>query len=189
MYRLINSPVNLLAVLALLALLTACGGNVASASPATPPPSSTPPSSTSGPAAPVNPPAAVNVAAGQTSAGVDITVGPPASATPPNAQDLGVAGLTGGASAFNTGDTISRGATQRVVLFGPGLSGDMQVTIRGPNDITVSSVASITATDNTPGISFLATVSPTAALGARTVVLQASNGDLTTFTGGLEVVP
>jgi len=188
MYRLINSPGSLLAIVASLALLTACGGNVASAAPATPP-SSTPPSSASGPAAPVNPPAVVNVAAGQTSAGVSITVGPPASATPPNAQDLGVAALSGGASAFNTGDTIARGATQRVVLFGPGLSSDMQVTVRGPNDITVSSTSAITATDTTPGISFIATVSPSAALGARTVVLQATNGDITTFTGGLEVAP
>jgi hypothetical protein len=33
------------------------------------------------------------------------------------------------------------------------------------------------------------TVASDAALGARTVVLQNSNNDVTTFTAGLEVVP
>jgi hypothetical protein len=65
----------------------------------------------------------------------------------------------------------------------------MQVTIRGPADITVSNIVSITSTNNTPGISFVAVVGANAALGARTVVLQNTQGDVTTFTGGLEVVP
>ncbi len=178
---------SLVMIFALVALV-ACGGNAAPA-PATSTPASTPPSSSGGPPAPVTAPAIVTTAAAGSASGVNITVGPPASATPPNAQDLGVAGMTGSASAFNTGATISQGATQRVVLFGPGLNGNMQVTIRGPNDIQVSNITSTTATDNTPGISFTATVAGNAALGARTVVLQASNGDITTFTGGLEVVP
>jgi hypothetical protein len=103
--------------------------------------------------------------------------------------DLGVAGLTGSASAFNTGDVIHRGATMRVVMFGPGLTGDMQVTILGPNDIQISNVRGTTSTDGTPGIAFTAAVSGNAALGARTVVLQTSSGNITAFTGGLEVVP
>ncbi len=172
-----------------LAALVACGGNAAPA-PAISTPSSTPPSSSAGPAAPVNAPAIVNAAAGANASGVNITVGPPASATPPNAQDLGVGAMTGSIMAFNTGTTIAQGSTpQRVVLFGPGLSGDMTVTVRGPNDIQVSNVSSTTASDKTPGISFVVTVAANAALGARTVVLQAPNGDITTFTGGLEVVP
>ncbi len=65
----------------------------------------------------------------------------------------------------------------------------MTVVVEGPTDIQVSNVQSIRATDNTPGVSFTAAVSGNAALGARSVVLQASNGDITTFTGGLEVVP
>lgn len=130
----------------------------------------------------------VQVAAGQTASGVNISV-PAPSGTPPNAVDLGVAGLTGSASAFNTGDVIHRGATMRVVMFGPGLTGDMQVTILGPNDIQISNVRGTTSTDGTPGIAFTAAVSGNAALGARTVVLQTSSGNITAFTGGLEVVP
>lgn len=138
----------------------------------------------------MNAPVIVTATAGANAAGVNITVGPPASTPPPNAQDLGVAALTGSASAFNTGTTIVLGAIpQRVVLFGPGLSGNMQVTVRGPNDIQVGNIVGITATDKTPGISFTVTGAPNAGLGARTVVLQAPNGDVTTFTGGLEVVP
>jgi hypothetical protein len=163
--------------------LIGCGGNASSPSP---PMASIPTSGGSGgsPAAP----AIVQVAAGQTATGVNISVPPPAG-TPANAQDLGVAPLTGGASAFNTGDIIHQGATMRVVLFGPGLTSDMRVSVFGPNDLQISNVQGITATDTTPGISFTATMAPNAALGARTVVLQSSNGNITTFTGGLEVVP
>ena len=99
--------------------------------------------------------------------------------------------MTGSASAFNTGDQIHRGATQRVVLFGPGLSSGMTISILGPNDIQVSNVQGVTASDadHTPGVTFTAAVSSNAALGARTVVLQTPAGNITTFTGGLEVVP
>jgi hypothetical protein len=65
----------------------------------------------------------------------------------------------------------------------------MQVTIAGPHDITVTNMQSIQATDNTPGVAFTAAVSANAALGARTVYLKDTNGDITSFTGGLEVIP
>ena len=63
------------------------------------------------------------------------------------------------------------------------------MSIRGPSDITIASINAITSTTSTPGITFMATVAPNAALGARTVVLQNAKGDITTFTGGLEVLP
>jgi hypothetical protein len=65
----------------------------------------------------------------------------------------------------------------------------MQVSITGPADITVSNIESITSTTGTPGIAFTAAVSSDAALGARTVILRATNDDITTFSGGLEVLP
>ncbi len=181
MHRFFLTPLCLLG----LAGLLACGGNAKS--PTNSP--TTPTTSGTGVTNPVNSPAVLNTSAGQTAGGVDITVVPPGGSPPPNAQDLGVAALTGSATAYNTGNVIHRGATMRVVLFGPGLSGNMRVTIRGPNDIQVSNITGTTATDNTAGISFVATVSSSAALGARTVVLQTPQGDVTTFTGGLEVVP
>ncbi len=138
---------------------------------------------------PVNPPIVVNVVADETVPGVDISVPGPASPPGPNATVLGVADLTGRASAFNTGGIIHRGTIMRVILFGPALSGDMQVIIGGPADIIVTSVTSITATDNTPGISFVAAVDPNAALGARSVSLKTSQNDITTFAGGMEVMP
>ncbi|MGI9103792.1 MAG: hypothetical protein ACR2IF_15235 [Terriglobales bacterium] len=172
----------------LCAALAGCGGGGGgSSAPSTS--TTTPPATGTGAVNPVNSPAIVGVLGGQTAAGVDITVIAPGATTPPNTQDLGVAALTGTGRAFNTGDIIHRGATNRVLLFGPGLSANMQVSIRGPSDITISDITGTSATDGTPGITFTALVSPSAALGARTVVLQNANGDITTFTGGLEVVP
>ena len=126
----------------------------------------------------------ITVTSGQASSGADITVVAPASSPAPNAQVIGL-----GTSASNTGTAISRGTTQTVLLFGPGLSGSMKVSLTGPTDVTISNIQSITATDKTPGVSFTAAVDSNAALGARTVVLQTTNNDVTTFSGGLEIVP
>jgi hypothetical protein len=65
----------------------------------------------------------------------------------------------------------------------------MQVSITGPADITISNVQTITSTTDTPGIAFSASAGTSAALGARTVILRATNDDITTFSGGLEVLP
>ena len=167
-------------VLLCLGLLAGCGGSGSSSS------KSQTPNLGGGT---VSKPQAVIVGSGQNVSGIDVSVVSPASNPPPNATVLGVAGLTGTGQAFNTGGTISRGSTMRVLLFGPGLDGSMQVTITGPSDITTSNIQTIKATDGTAGVSFVATVNSGAALGCRTVVLQATNGDITTFSGGLEVVP
>jgi len=130
----------------------------------------------------VGQPNIVAVSGGQTTSGVDIAVASPASSPTPNAENLGT-----GNSASNTGAAISQGTTATVLLFGPGLNRNMQVTISGPGDIAISNIQSITSTDNTPGISFTAAVAVNAALGARTVLLRDSKDDITSFTGGLEV--
>jgi len=134
-------------------------------------------------------PVPVSVSAGREVTGVDITVASPESSTPPAAEDLGVNPVHGLGMAANTGGSIRRGSTMRVLLFGPGLNARMKVTVAGRSDITISNPQAITATDNTPGIAFLALVSPTAQLGARTIFLKNENGDETTFAGGLEVIP
>jgi hypothetical protein len=136
----------------------------------------------------VNPPTTVTVAAGATVGGNDVTVPGPAKSPAENAQLLGTSSGSGG-SASNTGSTIHRGETKTVLLFGPGLDASMQVTITGPADIVISNIQSIQSTKNTPGIAFTAAVNSDAALGARTVILQATNDDITTFAGGLEVLP
>ncbi len=121
--------------------------------------------------------------------GIDIAVASP-SGTAPNAQVLGVAAIGGGtASASNTGDQIHRGTTMHVLLFGPGLGSSMQVTLSGPQDYTIANKESIVSTDGTPGIEFDLTLNGDAALGARTVFLTDSQNNMTTFTGGLEVLP
>jgi len=176
-------------------LLTGCGGrgmvsagNATSASaPNSPAPVAPAPTPTSPSGSPS--PTPVNLAAGQAQTGVDIAVAPPSSSPSLNAQDLGVNSTSGLGMASNTGGSIHRGSTMRVLLFGSGLSSNMKITIAGPQDISISNVQGIHATDNTPGLAFTATASASASLGARTVFLQSTNGDVTSFAGGLEVIP
>jgi hypothetical protein len=178
-----------------LLVLAGCGGVSTSNSPPAapqpqaqqPPPPATPPANVGG--GPAGTPVVVNVSAGLTAGGIDIAVPAPVASAPPNAQLLGVAPLAGAATASNTGATIQRGTTMRVVILGPGLDANTKVTIGGPADITVSNVRTTSATSGNPGISFQAVVASGAALGGRTVILENPQGDVTTFTGGLEVVP
>ena len=162
--------------LALCSLLTGCGGGGSSSNNGSgnPPPTG----------GPVSAPVVITLGGGQNASGVDIAVVGPVG-TDPNAEVLGV----GGNSAFNTGDQIRQGSATQVLLFGTGLSGSMQISVSGPSDISISGLQSIKATDGTPGVAFTASVSPSAALGARTVILQDANNNITTFTGGLEVIP
>ena len=126
----------------------------------------------------------VTVTAGQNSPGVDVTVSP-ASGTE-NAMVLGT--LADGFAA-NTGATVHQASTNTIVLFGPGLSGSMSVSISGPQDVGISNIRSVQAKDGTPGMAFDAVVGSSTATGARTVYLKAANNDVTAFTGGLEVLP
>ncbi len=163
----------------LLILLAACGGSSGSKVTNNAAGSGSPP----GQAVPVP------LGSGQTLTGINITVPAPAASPAPNAQFLGVCTSCSGASAFSTGAQIHQGTTATVILFGTGLSGNMQVKISGPADVTVSNIVGITASDGTPGVQFTAAVQSGAGLGGRTVLLISPQNDITTFTGGLEVVP
>ena len=127
---------------------------------------------------------AVTVAAGGNASGVDITVSPALGSE--NATSLGT--MAAGFAA-NTGAIVHQASSNTIVLFGPGLSGAMSVTISGPQDIGVSNIRSVQAKDGTPGVAFDAAIGSSTAVGARTVFLKASNNDITAFTGGLEVLP
>ncbi len=92
-----------------------------------------------------------------------------------------------GGSASNTGAAVARGTQAQVLIFGPGLDAADQISISGPNDIGISGVQTVKSTKGTPGVEFVITVPGSAAVGARTVFLTNANGQITTFTGGLEV--
>ena len=177
-------------VLGFAVLLAGCGSNGGSTSGNTPTPGSPQPTpAPSGTPSPLNAPTVVNVGGGGTVSGADIAVVAPSGGAP-NAQVLGVVPMgSGGGSASNTGDQMHRGTTAHILMFGPGLNGNMQVQLSGPQDYTVANKSSIMSTDNTPGIEFDLTLNGGAALGARTVILTDSNNNVTTFTGGLEVLP
>jgi D-arabinose 1-dehydrogenase-like Zn-dependent alcohol dehydrogenase len=115
-------------------------------------------------------------------------VASPASSPTPNAIGIGVSSSLTTWTITDTAATIQQGTTQYVLLAGQGLNANMTVTISGPGDITVSNVQAISSS-GTPIIAFSANVSNSAALGARTVILQDTNNDITTFAGSLEVIP
>lgn len=141
---------------------------------------------TSNPGGQLITPTVVSVTSSTTTSGINITV--PNTASPLNVTVLGAnpSGSTTG-SASSGGGTIQRGQSAWVLLFGSGLNGSLKVSISGPADIGISNIQGVTATDNTPGISFTATVGSGAAVGARTVTLTDPNNNVTTFTGGLEI--
>ena len=176
-------------LLGLLALLAGCGGGKSNNSNGG---RSSNPVTVGGP---VSSPIVVTTSAGQAASGINISVPAPAASPLENAQVMGANPLgcpSGNCFAFSTGGTISRSnPTATVIAFGTGLSGNMQISFSGPADITISNIQSVQSTDNppVPGVQFDVAVLPTAALGARTLVLQAPNNDITTFTGGLEIVP
>lgn len=162
--------------------LAACGGGDAP-----PADGGTQPPPPGGGGSEINEPVTISVTPGVTTSGVNITV-PAKAGGEPNAELLGVTPVGEGGSAQNTGASIRRGQTMRVILFGDGLSGDMTVLIGGPNDIQVSNVEGIKSTSGKAGIAFQAAVASNAAVGARTVFLRKGE-NITAFSGGLEVLP
>jgi len=174
-------------MLAFTLLALACGGggsnNSSNTTPNNPPPTSNPPPSNPGPQN-LGAPIVVSVSAGATASGVDITVAAPATSPVINALNLGT---TAAGFASNTGVAVQRGSTQGIILFGPGITGDLTVTLSGPSDVTISNTRTIKATNGTSGIAFDVKIPDDAAPGARTVFLRSSNNDITAFTGGLEI--
>jgi hypothetical protein len=137
-----------------------------------------------------SPPAAPQVVSAGATA-VDITVPGPSQTPPSNAQFLGTVppGSTGTVSLFSTGDVVHQSTSPTVLISGPGISATSTVRISGPGDVTVQSQGGITDANNVtqPGIALKLSVAPNAVLGPRTVFITTGN-DMTTFTGGLEVV-
>jgi hypothetical protein len=171
--------------------LSACGGGGGDTpTPAPAPPSSPPSTCTIGVSVPVKTASLVTVS-GQNASGIDIDVGGPQGCPTPNAEALGVADVSASSiSATNVGVQVHRGDTKIMILFGPGMAAVTSAMVAGqPNDVVIGAITHPTAQDGTQGVQFTITVSPSAALGARTVVLRAANDDMSAFTGGLEVLP
>jgi hypothetical protein len=176
------------AILLCLGLVACGGGGGGNTTVVTPPNTPQNCTTTTNPSTspPTTPPQAVPAGC----SGINIAVPAPSGNPPANAQFLGVAapGSTS-VTLFSTGDVIHQGATSTVLVAGPGISATSTVRISGPVDITAGPPRGIRDANNnpTPGLAVDLVVSPTAVLGARTVFIISGN-DMTTFTGGLEVV-
>jgi hypothetical protein len=131
----------------------------------------------------------VTVSSGAVTSGVDITLPAPASSPAPNAQFLG-SGVPGQSFFLtNSSAIVHRGQSAAIGIQGDGLSTNVTVTFSGPNDISVDATTIQPLSSGKPGLKFLANISSTAALGARTVFLKNAQGDVTAYAGGLEVRP
>jgi hypothetical protein len=181
--NLLPRPLLLVIILLPLALWTACGGG-GSNSEGNPVPGG---GGGNGGGGGVNPPTIVSVSAGQAVLGVNISVAAQASSPTPNVTAAGADGK----SAFSGGDVMHQNSVATIIVFGPGLNTSMKASFSGPGDIAIGPLQSVNFTDPKapPGLRFTATVASNAALGARTLVLQDTKNDITTFSGALEVVP
>jgi hypothetical protein len=182
--NLLPRPLLLVIILLPLALWTACGGGGGSNSEGNPVPGG---GGGNGGGGGVNPPTIVSVSAGQAVLGVNISVAAQASSPTPNVTAAGADGK----SAFSGGDVMHQNSVATVIVFGPGLNTSMKASFSGPGDIAIGPLQSVNFQDPKapPGLRFTATVASNAALGARTLVLQDTKNDITTFSGALEVVP
>lgn len=134
----------------------------------------------------VNAPVVVSVSGTQSPTGINIVVPAPVSSPTPNATLVGADGV----HAFSSGDVLRRNTTATVIIAGTGLNTSMKASFSGPADISIGPLQSVTFQGGKgTGVSFPATIAPNAALGARTLILQDAKNDITTFAGGLEVVP
>lgn len=100
-------------------------------------------------------------------------------------------GTTLTCSAGSTGTSISRGQTVYIFIVGYGIVPGTTYAISGNGtDIVFTQPPSsnfTTATDGTPVVYFQITVSPTAALGPRNIVVKNSGGEISAFPGGLQI--
>lgn len=183
------------AFIAFLVILTACGGGRSS---------STTPGGAAGPPPPTSPASgSITVAAGSTVNSVNITLPAPTASGGFNATMLGVAvpatsgstsiQLTNSPSVIHLSQLPATGQ-MIVAITGTGLATTgaspaslvTSVTISGPNDVTVGTNNVLSGGG---GIGFRITLGASTATGARTVFLKNAQGDITAFSGGLEILP
>ena len=135
-------------------------------------------------------PKLVTITGGSTFMDGDIVVDAPA-VTGANKLDMAFISVDDpNGDAFNISTTVHQGASNSVLLIaGPGITASTQVSVTGPSpsDITLGTTTFLSGT--VPALQLTVSVSSTAALGARTVILKNSNNDIAAFAGGLEVIP
>ncbi len=95
-----------------------------------------------------------------------------------------------GTRAGVTGVEVSQGSTVNLFLVGKGFVAGTFYAISGPNDVTVTQPTGADfgqTTDGLPAVNITVSVSPSAALGPRNIIVTDPAGELTVFVGGLLV--
>ena len=92
-----------------------------------------------------------------------------------------------------TGVEVSQGSTVNLFLVGTGFVPGTFYAISGPNGVTVVNQPTGAdfgqTTDGLPAVNIMVSVSPSAALGPRNIIVTDPAGELTVFVGGLLVTP
>jgi len=95
-----------------------------------------------------------------------------------------------GTRAGVTGVEVSQGSTVNLFLVGKGFVLGTFYAISGPNGVTVTQPTGADfgqTTDGLPAVNITISVSPSAALGPRNIIVTDPAGELTVFVGGLLV--
>lgn len=146
---------------------------------------------------------AVNVTSGSTASGTNICLPSPASSPSLNAKMIGAAVPAGSGSTSitltNAPAVIRLGALPAsgqmvIALTGDGITTSgasptlqvTSVTLSGPSDITVGTPSAL---QSGGGLGFRITLGGSTATGARTIYLKNAQGDITAYSGGLEILP
>jgi hypothetical protein len=121
------------------------------------------------------------------------TVGVDVDVTPAASSSLTLLAVGVGTTAGATGVKLLRGETVRLLLVGPGLLPGIHVSVSGPAadcEVTQPVAADfVTASDGTPAVRVWLSVSPTAPVGVRNIMVANVDGERAVFVGGIEVAP
>lgn len=126
---------------------------------------------------------AVSVTAGQTTSNVNIAV---QQLTP----TLQLSALGIGSSAGGTAITVKQGESPSLLVVGKGVVQGTFYQVSGPGDVQVTQPSPsdfCTTTDSTPCVNVTISVSATATLGARDLLVENGAGEVSVFPGGVMI--
>ncbi len=133
-------------------------------------------------------PTAISVAAGGTTSSVNVGVSVDSQSSPLLLQAIGGSVGAVATSAAGTAIIVPAGDTVNLFVVGSGIQAGDFFSVTGDGDITVTQplVSNFTeTTEGTPAVNFNITVSPSAALGPRNLIVTDPAGEISVFPGGI----
>ncbi|MGH9326632.1 MAG: hypothetical protein ACRD2B_08120 [Terriglobia bacterium] len=137
-------------------------------------------------------PSSVSVGSAATTSSVDVSVSADTQTTPLLLQSIGASVGSEATSAANTAIVVEPGQTVNLFVVGSGIQAGDFFSVTGNGDITVTQpiVSNFSQTEGTspvPAVNFNISVSPSAALGPRSLMVTDPAGEISVFPGGIIV--